>query len=98
MYQLDLFNIVLSRNCTDKVKVLYYLLKSESINYNDFHAKTKMINLSARIADLRNDHFLDIPCTTVKYKNEFGKSKSYGSWKLINKDKGIELYKKLTKN
>lgn len=80
-----------------KAEVLFLLIERELVTYYSIFKDTGIINLSARISDLRLDHNLPIPCTFVKAVNKFGRNMRYGSWKLLNKELGIEIYKKINK-
>ena len=80
-----------------KAEVLFYLIKEDFITYSSIYYATGIINLNARISNLRLDHNLIIPCTSIKSINKHGRDIQYGSWKLINKELGIEIYKKLNK-
>ena len=78
-------------------EVLFYLLKRNSITFKQIHFDCGILNLSARISDLRNEHLLDIPCKKMETINKFGRNISYGSWSLTNKEKGLKVYNKLVK-
>ncbi len=59
---------------------------------------TGILNVTARIANLRNAYNLIIDCEMFPVRNKFGRPIKYGLWRLEDKAKGIELYKKLQKN
>ena len=77
-------------------EVLYFLLLRNSITFSQIHFDTKMINLSARISDLRKKG-LYIPCMQIHFTNKFKRKISYGSWTLQDKAKGLEIYNKINK-
>lgn len=78
-------------------EVLYFLLKNEKIDYKLIYVPTGILNLSARISDLRLDYGLDIPCKEVETKNKFGRKISYGTWSLTDKESGRIIYSKINK-
>ena len=76
-------------------EVLYYLLKRHNINRMQMMLDTGVLNITARIADLRNRYFLDIVCNQVSVKNKFGRKVEFGYWSLSDKAEGLKIYKKL---
>jgi len=78
-------------------EVLYFLLNSKSIDFSYIYAMTGILNLSARLSNLRLDYGLDIPCITIETKNKFGRKISYGTWMLTDKDLGRIIYSKINK-
>lgn len=76
-------------------EVLYELLTNEIITFKSNFEATGILNLSARISDLRLNYGLEIPCIEIEAKNKHGRKISYGSWKLIDKDKGRIVYSKI---
>jgi hypothetical protein len=78
-------------------EVLYFLLKCESINFSYIYAETGILNLSARLSNLRLDYGLEIPCIEVNAKNKFGRKISYGTWSLKDKNQGRIIYSKINR-
>lgn len=78
-------------------EVLYYLIKRHNINRRQMMLDTGILNLTARISDLRNKYNINIECSMLPIKNKFGRSIKYGLFRLQNKEEGIELYKKIQK-
>ena len=78
-------------------EVLFCLLDRKMITFMQMFLDSGIINLTARISDLRKLN-LEIPCTLIKTTNKFGRNITYGSWKLTNKEKGIEIYNELLKH
>jgi len=76
-------------------EVLFYLLNLDKISFADVYGNTGILNLSARISNLRLDYGLDIPCTEVETKNKFGRKISYGTWSLKYKEQGRIIYSKI---
>lgn len=79
-------------------EVLYYLIKRHTINRRQMMLDTGILNVTARIANLRNKYNLTIDCNMLPVVNKFGRPIKYGLWRLENKQEGIDLYKKLQKN
>lgn len=79
-------------------EVLYFLLKKDNITFKQIHLDSGIINLSARLSDLKHDHNLPIKMNNQKTTNKFGRKINYGSWILQDKIKGLEIYNKLLKN
>ena len=82
---------------TQLQEVLYMLLNDEIITYRTVFINSGIINLTARISDLRNTHFLDVPCKRVKTVNKFGRAINYGSWSLSDPEEAKIVYDKLNK-
>jgi len=59
---------------------------------------TGILNIKARISDLRLKYNLDIETEMVKHENKYGRKCVFGQWKLTNKETAYELYLKLQKN
>ena len=76
-------------------EVLYYLIKRHSINGRQMMLDTGVLNLTARIADLRNKHFLNIDCNYISVKNKFKRKIEFGYWSVTDKQKALNIYKKL---
>lgn len=87
--------MILQNPKNQTAEVLYMLLKEDFITFKFSFEMSGMINLSARISNLRLDHELDIPCLQIKTRNKFGRPIRYGSWKLEDKEKGLEVYNKI---
>lgn len=85
----------LNKPTTQKEEVLYYLLTQHTINVSQMMRDCGILNLTARIADLRNQHLLNIPCMKVESTNKFKRDISYGVWKLPDKKRGVKIYKQL---
>lgn len=78
-------------------EVLYYLIKRDSISRKQIMFDCGILNLPARIGDLRHNHCLDIKLTSVKTKNKFGREITYGQYSLRDKEKGIKRYNQIIK-
>jgi len=88
-------NLATPKNQT--AEVLFFLLKEEQINFSYIYAMTGILNLSARLSNLRLDYGLNIPCQEIETKNKFGRKISYGTWKLTDKDQGRIVYSKINR-
>jgi len=82
---------------TQVTEVLYMLLTRESINVRQMMFDTGILNLTARISDLRTKYNIDIICQDIKTKNKFERKISYGQWMLSNKEHAKEVYLKIIK-
>lgn len=78
-----------------KMEVLHELLINDSVCRRELLLSTGILNPTARLSELRNDHLLPIKTATITVKNKFGRNAYFGQWSLENKQTGIELYKKL---
>lgn len=54
-------------------------------------------NVTARIADLRIRHNLDVTCVKINTKNKHGRPITFGRWMLHNKIIALEIYTKINK-
>jgi hypothetical protein len=79
-------------------EVLYLLLTQKSITVKSAMNDIGILNLSARISDLRIKHNLIIECRKINTKNKFGRDINYGKFLLITK-KSIanKVYNKINK-
>ena len=59
--------------------------------------QTGILNVTARIANLRNNFGIIILCERVVTTNKHGRTINYGKWKLSNKQSAIALYSKINK-
>jgi|694.fasta_scaffold42607_6 hypothetical protein len=80
-----------------KAEILYELLTQEKITFKSVFLKTGIIELNARISDLRLDYDLIIPCSYIETINKHNRKIRYGSWKLINKELGLTIYNRVNK-
>ena len=76
-------------------EVLFYLITKKYITFSQIHQETGIINLSARLSDLKISHNLPIKLNNVKTTNKFGRKIEFGSWCLQDKIKGIEIYNEI---
>lgn len=88
-------NLATPKNQT--AEILYCLLNYDKITFRQVFQETGIVNLGARISNLRLDYGLDIPCTEIETKNKFGRKISYGSWSLIDKEQGRIIYSKINR-
>jgi len=87
----------LKKPTTQLQEMLFTLLSEKTSTRRSVLLGCGILNPTARISDLRNDYFLNIRCEKIKVENKYGRKITYGSWKLVDKNKGLEVYKKLTK-
>ena len=78
-------------------ETLYFLLKRNMINVKQMMFDTGIINLSARLSDLKLEHNLPIELNKVKTTNKFGRKIEFGNWVLTDKEKGLATYNELIK-
>lgn len=86
---------ILTKPVTQKAEVLYELLTQDSITRMYMFQVTGILNLTARIANLRINDDLDIVCENVDIRNKHGRIVTYGKWNLPDKEKGFEVYQKI---
>lgn len=87
--------IKIDKPTTQMNEVLYMLLKRNSINVKQMMFDTGILNLTARISDLRIKHNLNIECETINTTNKFGRSIKYGKCVLTDKETGLKIYKNI---
>ena len=87
--------ITLNQPNNQTQEVLYELIMHDKINRREMFISTGILNLTARISDLRNKHDIGILCTEIEVINKFGRKVSYGEWSLINRDYAIIMYNNL---
>ena len=75
-------------------EVLYELIKNTSINRRDLIISTGILNVTARIANLRNIHQIAIDCKRVSVLNKFGRSVNFGVWSISKKPNDLKLIEK----
>ncbi len=73
-------------------EVLYALIYSESIDRVTMMRDYGVLNLTARIANLRNLYHLVVICEEIQTKNKFGRPIIYGKWRLVNKEVAKSVY------
>ena len=73
-------------------EVMYMLLTRKSINVRQMMFDTGILNLTARISDIRIKYGVDIVCEKQIVKNKFGRKISFGKWTLNNREKLIIIY------
>lgn len=76
-------------------EVLFELLMNKEITFERTYANTGIINLGARISDLRFKHNLIISCQEKEFYNKHGRKSTYGVWTLHDKRTGLEVYKSI---
>lgn len=67
-------------------EVLYEILNNDSVSRKDILISTGVLNPTARIADLRIRHGLNISCERITVKNKFSRKISYGLWSIKGDD------------
>ncbi len=77
-------------------EVLYFLLTRKTISCRQMMFDTYILNLSARLSDLKLDHGIEIKMTKTHRTNKFDRKISYGTWGLVDREHALEVYKKLT--
>lgn len=75
------------KNPTNQVaEILYELINNSPISRKDILISTGVLNPTARIADLRIRHGIDITCESVKTRNKFSRQVTYGMWSIKGED------------
>jgi hypothetical protein len=87
----------LKKPVNQMAEVLYLLLKNKSVTRRSALLDTGILNVPARIMDLRNIHHIPIVLTRVSAVNKFGRSINYGSWSILNKANLEDKYKAINK-
>ena len=78
-------------------EVLYYLLTRQSISVRQILFEAYILNLSARLSELRHQHNIGLKMIKTHRTNKFKRPVSYGTWRLTDKVHALETYKKLIK-
>ena len=80
-------------------EVLYELIKNSAMTRMDFFRQTGILNVTARIANLRNIYGIDVRCKKIHTINKHGRKISYGSWSLDPRtlDDVKVIYEKINK-
>lgn len=76
-------------------EVLYELLNSKAITRRTIMIECGILNVCARITDLRLKHNVPITCNYIQTKNKHNRTVRYGSWSLENKKQAKEVYLKI---
>jgi len=63
-------------------EVLFELIEKQKVSRLMFLKNTGILNVTARIADLRIRHGIPIKCEKVKTTNKHGRVITYGVWSL----------------
>lgn len=81
-------------------ETLYELIKNPSITVRQMMAETGMLNVKARISNLRLIYNLPIETEMIKVKNKYGRTSRFGQWSIPkeSKESSIEAYLKLVKD
>lgn len=78
--QISSANLARPRN--QNAEVLYELLTSEQLTRMAFFMNTGILNVTARIANLRLNYGIEIECGRHKVTNKHGRPVSYGVWRI----------------
>jgi hypothetical protein len=80
-------------------EVLYELIKNSAMTRMDFFRQTGILNVTARIANLRNIYRIDVRCKKIHTINKHGRKICYGSWSLDPRtlDDVKVIYEKINK-
>jgi hypothetical protein len=76
---------MLNKPKNQTAEVLYLLLTQKSITVKSAMNDIGILNLSARISNLRLKHNLVIECRKTITTNKFGRSITYGNFFLVTK-------------
>ena len=79
-------------------EVLYLLLTQKSINRLTALKDVGVLNLTARISNLRINYDLLVNCNKIETSNKFGRAIKYGEWSLkTSKSKALIVYDKINR-
>jgi len=80
-------------------EVLHELIMHHDITRGSAITNLGILNITARIANLRIKHDIPVICTKVMTINKFGRGISYGKWSLLERDKeyAVEVYNRINK-
>ena len=79
-------------------EVLYTLLNYDFITRTSIMQMAGILNVTARIADLRIRYGVNVTCENIHTKNKFSRPISFGSWSIkgeLERKKAHEVYKKI---
>lgn len=85
----------LNKPKTQVQEVLYMLLTRKTINTKQMVLDCNILNLTARISDLRIRHDIDVKCDKIVSKNKFKRQIEYGLFSLVNKNHAKSVYDSL---
>jgi hypothetical protein len=86
------YDIVLIEKPTNQLaEILYEMLVVGKITRKSA-MMFGVLNLTSRIAVLRNHYNIDVVCVEMPTKNKFGRPVSYGIWHVANKDYAYDRY------
>jgi hypothetical protein len=86
------YDIVLIEKPTNQLaEILYEMLVVGKITRKSA-MMFGVLNLTSRIAVLRNHYNIDVVCEETPTKNKFGRPVSYGIWHVSNKDYAYDRY------
>ena len=91
-----LLNLPTPKNQT--AEILYELLTNKEVTFYSCYSQTGIINLGARISDLRKMYHLDIETSKLDKFNKHGRKTHPGIYKLLDKEQGLLVYKKICKD
>lgn len=75
-------------------EVLYELLTNGPINRRDILINTGILNVTARISDIRK-HGINVKCEMIKTKNKHNRSISFGKWSIDKNISVVDVYNKI---
>lgn len=87
--------MILTTPKNQTAEVLFQLLNKPFITRSNMFLSTGILNLTARIADLRIRHGINIVCEKETVKNKRGDSVTYGKWKLADTVDAQAKYSKI---
>ena len=89
----------LSKPRNQIAEVLFELITKETITRKSILESCGILNVTARIADLRIHFFIDVKCQEIETTNKHGRKITYGKWYLSEKAKEniIDKYEKINR-
>lgn len=89
--------MTLDKPKNQNAEVLYELLNRPCIDRRNILLDTGILNPTARIAELRIQHGINIDCDYIKTRNKHKRTIRYGLWSIKPEDKAFaaEVYKNI---
>lgn len=87
----------LNKPKNQNAEVLYLLIKRIWITRLTVITDLGILNVTARIANLRIKYGIDVKCKKISTINKHGREIKYGAWFVENKENLIEQYNKINK-
>lgn len=77
-------------------EVLYELLTNACINRRDILINTGILNVTARISDIRR-YGVVVECKMIEVLNKHKRKVKFGQWSVVDNKKNREVYNKINR-